>query len=592
MKRLLAGCLGILSLAACTDAVAPSSPQSSAKSSPTVTPSADVWAGHYIVVLRSGVTSPEALLRRVAFHRQLVLGQKFGTVLHGFAAPLDDEDLESVRSDADVDHVEPDRIVHQMGTETGMGWALDRIDEHYYPLDGQYAYAATGKGVNIYIVDGGIRYTHTEFGGRARFAFDALGGNGSDCSGHGTAVAGVAAGAVHGVAKSATIWSVRVFPCSGETPLSTILAGVDWVTAHHQSPAVANLSLGALNAPILDSAVSKSIASGVTYVAAAGNSTIDACSLAPAQLKTVIAVGASDNYDSRASWSNYGSCVALFAPGLAVVSSDYYSDNSLASWSGTSVSAPFVAGAAALYLEKHPSAAPAEVRWALTTNATPNQLTNLAGSSNRLLYVGFMGSTTTALAAPAPTAPTPAAIAPVVGIGVAYKCVTRVCAFNASASAPTGGVSSYVWNFGDGTTATTRTAIHTYGTSATYAWGLVIVSTTGKRYWTGKTIAPASAAGSSTSTTLAPAPAPPPTGTFTATFSVSCNTKHSCTFDAGKSVVPNGVSSYNWYFGDGYQGTTVRLTHDYSGKKTVSVTLKIRDKKLFAKSQTQTVMVP
>jgi len=366
MRHLLAGCFGILCIAACSDSTtAPSPTQSSTPRAPVNSPSADVVPGHYIVVMKPGAPSSEAVVHRHALSKLLKMDQRFGTVMHGFSAAVSDEDVDSLRSDPDVESIEPDRYVHQLGTETGMGWALDRVDQHAMPLNGAFAYGATGAGVNIYIVDGGIRYTHAEFGGRAHFAFDALGGNGSDCNGHGTGVAGVAAGSVHGVAKSANIYSVRVFPCTGTTTLSTILAGVDWVTANHKSPAVANLSLGAAAAPILDSAVERSIRSGVTYVIAGGNNGGDACAMSPGKLKDVINVGATDASDARASWSNYGSCITMFAPGVAVASADYYSDVALASWNGTSVAAPMVAGAAALYLQGHPTASPATVRSAI-----------------------------------------------------------------------------------------------------------------------------------------------------------------------------------------------------------------------------------
>lgn len=695
MKRLLAVCAGSLFLVACNDATAPTTAKSSTPTVPANGPSADIRPGHYIVVLKSGATSSEAVLNRHSFRRAVTMDQHFKTVVQGFAAAVADEDLESLRNDPDVERIEPDRYVHQLGAETGMGWALDRVDQHAMPLNGTFDYGATGSGVNIYVVDGGIRYTHTEFGGRAHFAYDALGGDGSDCNGHGTGVAGIAAGSVHGVAKAANIYSVRVFPCSGTTNLSTILAGVDWVTAHHRSPAVANLSLGAAAAPILDTAVERSIRSGVTYVVAGGNNGGDACAMSPGKLPDVITVGATDASDTRASWSNYGSCVHMFAPGVAVPSADYYSDVALASWNGTSMSAPMVSGAVALYLQGHPTASPSTVRSAILGNSTTSLVKNTSGSANRLLYTSFVGSVTAPTTTT--TAPTPTPIASVTGIGVAYKCASGLCGFDASASAPSGGVASYAWRFGDGTTATGRTVSHKYGSSASYTWALDIVSGTGNKYSTGKSITPASASGSSTSTTptyvaptttypvpaaiagvggvgvsykcvsgkcgfdasgsqptggvtsylwyfgdgststsrapthtygsassytwsltivtgtgkkyytsksITPASAsgsststvpiyvPPTTSTFTANFTVSCNAMHSCTFDASSSVIPNGVSSYNWWFGDGYEGTTVRLTHDYSGPKTVSVILKIYDKTLAYRTITKTVTVP
>ncbi|MEO8881417.1 MAG: S8 family serine peptidase [Gemmatimonadaceae bacterium] len=598
MRHLLTGCACILLFAACNDATAPTPAQSTSTRLPIVAASADAWTGHYIIVLKSGAPSSEALVHRHALSKALKMDQHFGTVLHGFSAAVSDDDLDSLRNDPDIESVTQDRFVHQLGTETGMGWALDRVDQKLMPLNGAFAYGATGAGVNIYVVDGGVRYTHAEFGGRAKFAYDALGGNGSDCNGHGTGVAGIAAGSVHGVAKSATVWSVRVFPCNGMTTLSTILAGVDWVTANHKSPAVANLSLGAAAAPILDTAVERSIRSGVTYVVAAGNNSGDACLMSPGKLKDVINVGATDASDSRVSWSNYGSCVAMFAPGVSVASADYFSDVALASWNGTSMSAPMVAGAAALYLEGHPTASPATVRAAIVGNGTTATVKNLAGSGDRLLYTAWIGSGTVTPPPAAPVAPParPAAppVAPaipvVVGAAVSYKCSHNVCAFDASASKPAAGVSSYAWTFGDGKFGTGSKWVHTYPSSASFKWSVKIIDKAGHSFTTGKAITPASATGSSSTTT--PAGAPPAAASFTASFTATCTVRHVCSFDASASQVPNGVSSYNWSFGDGYEGTTVKVEHSYSRAKTVTATLKIDDKTLASKSVTKTITVP
>ena len=244
MKRLLAGALVAMSLAACSDATGPeASPASPGAKSPIVQP--DVRADHYIVVYRENVGRTPATASRMITSGRVTVERTYTAALNGFAAKLDSGQVAALRADPDVAIVEPDIIVHAQGRESSPDWGLDRLDQRSLPLSNSYTYASTGSGVNAYIIDTGIRYSHTDLGGRAHFAFDAFGGNGADCMGHGTHVSGTVGGIKYGVAKAVTLWSVRVLQCDGSAPLSDIIAGIDWVTAHHRSPAVANMSLGA-----------------------------------------------------------------------------------------------------------------------------------------------------------------------------------------------------------------------------------------------------------------------------------------------------------------------------------------------------------
>ncbi|WP_027481108.1 S8 family peptidase [Deinococcus pimensis] len=387
---------------------------------PVVTTGDDVIEGRYIVTLHHGsVRSPAGGLSAMS-ERDLVgalgldangtdIRHVYDSALQGFAATLSPRDLLKLRADPRVLAVEPDRIVRASATQTGATWGLDRIDQRALPLSGTYGYTPSGTGVNVYVVDTGINTAHTDFGGRADIAFDALGGDGQDCNGHGTHVAGTVGSATWGVAKNVRLHAVRVLDCSGSGSNSAVIAGIDWVARNARRPAVANLSLGGVTSASLDSAVQNAINSGVTFTVAAGNENKDACTTSPARLPAAITVGATTSTDARASFSNYGSCVDLFAPGQSIRSTWIGSATATGTSSGTSMAAPHVAGVAALYLEGHPAAAPAEVANAILGAATPDRVAGPAGSPNLLLFSGLTGATTPA-PAPAPTpAPAPAA---------------------------------------------------------------------------------------------------------------------------------------------------------------------------------------
>jgi subtilisin family serine protease len=284
-----------------------------------------------------------------------------------------------------------DGKAHETATETAPSWGLDRIDQRSLPLNNTYSYSGTGAKVHIYIEDSGILYTHEDFGGRAKLGIDTVGDGqkGNDCDGHGTMVAGIAAGKKYGVAKSAALISVRVFDCRGWTDWSDILKGIDWITANAKKPAVANLSLGGGPNAVVDAAIEKSIASGVTYVVAAGNDNRDACKGTPERIPAVLSVAAVDKTDKRASSSQWGTCVDLFAPGVAVDSDGIGSNTATRLGGGTSAASPFVAGSAAVYLGEHPTATPAQVMAAIVGSATPNVVKDPGtGTPNKLLFTG------------------------------------------------------------------------------------------------------------------------------------------------------------------------------------------------------------
>jgi len=314
----------------------------------------------------------------------------FKHALNGFSVNMSEEDAEKLSEDYRVKFVEEDAVMTADVTQNNPPWGLDRIDQRNRPLSATYTYNFTGSGVRVYVIDTGIRTTHTQFAGRASNVFDAFGGNGADCNGHGTHVSGTVGGSTYGVAKSALLRGVRVLDCNGSGSTSGVISGVDWVTANHISPAVANMSLGGGASSALDTAVNNLSNSGVPIAVAAGNSNANACNSSPSRAANAITVGSTTSTDARSSFSNFGTCVDLFAPGSGILSAWFSSNTATATLSGTSMASPHVAGVAALYRQANPGASSTAVRDAIVNNATTNVITNVGtGSPNRLLYSLF-----------------------------------------------------------------------------------------------------------------------------------------------------------------------------------------------------------
>jgi len=424
--------------------------------------------GRYIVVLddrqvgRADVPQVADALARQHGGR---LGHVYNRAIRGFAMTVSATGAAALARNPRVRYVEQDSERFIVDTQLGATWGLDRIDQRDRPLDGAYTYTTFAAGVNVYVIDTGIRSTHAEFGGRvSSTGFSSVGGaNGTnDCNGHGTHVAGTIGGATYGVAKGVTLYAVRVLNCNGSGTTSGVIAGIDWVTGNHVSPAVANMSLGGGASTALDDAVRNSVASGVTYAIAAGNSSANACNSSPARVSQALTVGSSTSTDVRSSFSNYGTCVDLFAPGSSITSAWHTSNAATNTISGTSMAAPHVAGAAALYLATDPAALPATVHAAVVDNASVNKLSSIgSGSPNRLLHAIFGGP-------PVDTPPNGT---------FTYSCTGLTCTFDGSGSIDDQGIISYVWDFGDTQSGSGAVVVHPYASGGTFTVRLTVTDT-------------------------------------------------------------------------------------------------------------------
>jgi subtilisin family serine protease len=387
--RPLAAAAFLTALAACSDQAG-----TPVATDPTLVRSSAAGAipGSYVVVLNE-----DADPRSVAAVAGVTPRYVYTAALTGFAAELNAGQLNALQHNPNVDYIEQNARVQASATQSNAPWGLDRIDQRALPLNGTYTYTPTGAGVNVYIIDTGIRFSHADFGGRAVSGYDAVdGGSADDCNGHGTHVAGTVGGSTYGVAKGARLYGVRVLDCAGSGTNAGVIAGMDWVAQNRVAPAAANMSLGGGASQAIDDAIQRMVNAGVTTVVAAGNENQNACNTSPARAVNAITVGSTTRTDARSSFSNYGSCLDIFAPGSDITSAWHTGDAATSTISGTSMASPHVAGVAALYLQGNPSASPATVGNAIVSTATSNKVTSAGtGSPNKLLFSLLTAESTT-----------------------------------------------------------------------------------------------------------------------------------------------------------------------------------------------------
>lgn len=367
----------------------------------------------YIVILKDQVSAQG--VDTVAASASATPDAVFTEAIHGFSATLNDGQVRALASNPEVSYIERNVKLSISGARTPTAsWGLDRIDQRALPLDNSTTNLYSGAGVTVYVLDTGINAEHQEFTGRLATGFSGVSGEPTtdDCQGHGTHVAGTIAGSTYGVAPGATVVPVRVLGCDGTGTVAEVLAGIDWVIANHVSgPAVANMSLGVDQViSSINQAVTNMIADGVSTAVAAGNESIDACGSTPAAAPNAVTVGATDADDAEASFSNYGSCLDIYAPGVGITSSSIGSPTASEPLDGTSMASPHVAGVMALMLDAAPESTPAEVATAIGTLATSGVVTGVTGAGpNKLLYAPSDGQFGLGNGPSAPQAPTGAA---------------------------------------------------------------------------------------------------------------------------------------------------------------------------------------
>jgi subtilisin family serine protease len=572
----------VLIVGACADGNVPSGPSRLAPLLQGGDMNTQLVADEYLVVLRDDISD-------VAGASQVsgaaVLSQ-WGTALKGYAVRANAEQVRAIREDPRVRFVEPNGRVSIVATQSPVpSWGLDRIDQVSLPLSGGYTYANNGAGVHAYIIDTGIRETHTEFTGRIGNHFDAVtaGGTANDGNGHGTHVAGTVGGTLHGVAKGVTLHAVRVLDASGSGTWAQVISGINWVAANRIQPAVANMSIGGgLNSAVNTATTGLVNTGGVFTAVASGNGDIfgnplDACNQSPASTPEATTVNASQINDSRASFSNYGVCTDIFAPGVNITSAWNTSNTATNTISGTSMATPHVTGAGALYRSANPSQTPAQVDAALKANAALNKITNpLAGTPNRLLNIQFIGSGG-------------GNVAPVANFTITCTTTTTPskCVLDAAPSTDDAGFGNltFAWANNVGRPAKTgQLATYNYATNNTFNVTLTATDAGGLSHQvTKQVIIPASGGGNQ-------APV--------ANFTITCQTAtvpHSCTADAAPSTDDGGFSNltFAWANNVGRPAKTGQLAkYNFGVNNTFNVTLTATDAQGLTNSKTMVMTIP